>query len=363
MRCSIEYALPRLTAIRHSVECAIIVNDFTPDSDGSKVNNEMRSTEVRPHGPFRFRITDPAELGPQLEPVAPNVSAVHSGTEGFSGDFHACRLPHVGLFTVRLENVRIYRSPSDYVALTVPLDHELRFFADDETGDFLPGRVHILWPQDQMDLRISKSTSMLVATYPIHWLRERWKTGSALDAKVAPVASDCLSLEVPEGRAFWRHINFVWSEICGGAVFLKSAVATAEIEKTSAALLLLAFENGAICGASDVDERVLNWPIERVEEYVRSNIGEQISLADLVTVSNASPSSLLRAFRIHRGMSPMKYVKQVRLESVQRTLLAAKSGVTTVTTVAMDHGFFQLGRFSADYRRAFGELPSETLGR
>jgi len=62
-------------------------------------------------------------------------------------------------------------------------------------------------------------------------------------------------------------------------------------------------------------------------------------------------------------MSPMKYVKQIRLESAQRALLAADNGSTTVTCVAMDHGFFQLGRFSADYRRAFGELPSVTLLR
>ena len=59
----------------------------------------------------------------------------------------------------------------------------------------------------------------------------------------------------------------------------------------------------------------------------------------------------------------MKYAKQIRLESAQRALLAARSGITTVTDVAMDHGFFQLGRFSADYRRVFGELPSVTLGR
>jgi AraC family ethanolamine operon transcriptional activator len=59
----------------------------------------------------------------------------------------------------------------------------------------------------------------------------------------------------------------------------------------------------------------------------------------------------------------MKYAKQIRLESAQRVLLAARSGITTVTDVAMNHGFFQLGRFSADYRRVFGELPSETLGR
>ena len=99
------------------------------------------------------------------------------------------------------------------------------------------------------------------------------------------------------------------------------------------------------------------------EAYIRSNLGDQIILADLVTASETSASSLLRAFRIHRGITPMKYVKQMRLECAQRTLLAAKRGTTTVTTVAMDHGFYQLGRFSADYRRVFGELPSETLGR
>ena len=32
----------------------------------------------------------------------------------------------------------------------------------------------------------------------------------------------------------------------------------------------------------------------------------------------------------------------------------------TVTTVAMRFGFVHLGRFAAEYRRMFGEIPSET---
>ena len=146
-------------------------------------------------------------------------------------------------------------------------------------------------------------------------------------------------------------------------MFLKSPTATSEIEKTSAALLHMAFESGAICGAQDTPLEATDQVLEKAEAYIRANLGEQIGLADLVTVSDTSASSLLRAFRIHRGTTPMKYVKQIRLESAQRTLLAAKTGLTTVTEVAMDHGFFQLGRFSADYKLAFGELPSDTLGR
>jgi AraC-like DNA-binding protein len=327
------------------------------------VGLNLQSTEPSSGKPFHFRVTDPVEFGRRLGPVAANVTAEQGGEDRFSADVRACKLFNLGLFSVRIEDARVCRPPSDYIALTVPLDHELRFFDGDETGGFLPGRVHILWPHDRMDLDISEASSLLVATYPISWLRKRWRKGSALDANVTPVASDCLSLEVPEGRAYWRHLNFIWAEVCNDAVFLKSEAVTREIERTSAALLLMAFENGAICGTPDSQPKDSDRGLEMTEAYILNHLGEQITLTDLVTASDTSASSLLRAFRTHRGITPMKYVKQMRLESAQRTLLAAKLGTTTVTTVAMDHGFFQLGRFSADYRRAFGELPSETLGR
>ena len=63
----------------------------------------------------------------------------------------------------------------------------------------------------------------------------------------------------------------------------------------------------------------------------------------------------------HRDTTPMRYVKQLRLEAVHRSLLAADASDTRVSDLAADHGFFQFGRFAADYKRAFGELPSETL--
>ncbi len=346
-----------------SVECAIIVSVLATSwllLTGVGLN--LQSAESSSNGRFRFRVTDPVEFGRRLGPVAANVTAEHGGQDRFSADVQACQLPHIGLFSVRIVNARVYRPPSDYLALTVPLDHDLRFFDGLETGSFSPGRAHILWPHQQMDLHIPEASSLLVATYPSAWLRECWRKRSTLDREVAPVASDCLSLEVPEGRAYYRHLSFVWSEISNDAVFLKSAEASNEIERTSAALLLLAFENGAVCDAQDAQPEDSDPGLEMAEAYILSNLGEQISLADLVTVSNTSPSSLLRAFRIHRGTTPMKYVKQLRLESAQRALLSAKNGTTSVTTVAMDHGFFQLGRFAADYRRAFGELPSETLG-
>ena len=45
----------------------------------------------------------------------------------------------------------------------------------------------------------------------------------------------------------------------------------------------------------------------------------------------------------------------------RHALLLASEGEATVTAIAMAHGFWQLGRFSVDYRGLFGEAPSATL--
>ena len=55
----------------------------------------------------------------------------------------------------------------------------------------------------------------------------------------------------------------------------------------------------------------------------------------------------------------MQYLKLVRLERVRTRLL--KDGPTAqISSIAMSEGFGHLGHFSADYKRAYGESPSQT---
>jgi AraC-like DNA-binding protein len=104
------------------------------------------------------------------------------------------------------------------------------------------------------------------------------------------------------------------------------------------------------------------WQLRRVEEYIEANWSKPISIDDLAAIAGVSGRTLLRHFRTWRGMTPMDFVKQLRLKHSKK-LLEEPSSRTTVLSVALLCGFQSPGHFSRDYRKAFGELPSETLKR
>ncbi len=72
--------------------------------------------------------------------------------------------------------------------------------------------------------------------------------------------------------------------------------------------------------------------------------------------------SLYEGFRRFRGTSPMEFLRTMRLRRVREDLIDAPAG-TTVSDVATRWGFYQFGRFAAQYRQLFGETPSATLRR
>jgi transcriptional regulator GlxA family with amidase domain len=85
-----------------------------------------------------------------------------------------------------------------------------------------------------------------------------------------------------------------------------------------------------------------------------------VSLASLCRLTGLSERGLRNAFYSVCGMSPTRYMLVLRLRDVRRALCEATTR-TTVTAVATNYGFFELGRFAGTYRAAFGETPSDTL--
>ena len=74
-----------------------------------------------------------------------------------------------------------------------------------------------------------------------------------------------------------------------------------------------------------------------------------------------SERGLRNAFNAVRGMSPKQCVIHDRLHGVRRKLSDPGALPATVTDVATEYGFFELGRFAGRYKAVFGETPSATL--
>jgi transcriptional regulator GlxA family with amidase domain len=58
----------------------------------------------------------------------------------------------------------------------------------------------------------------------------------------------------------------------------------------------------------------------------------------------------------------MSALRGTRLEIARQRIMRAAEN-ETITGIAMECGFFHLGRFSSAYSQAFGEAPSQTMRR
>lgn len=84
-------------------------------------------------------------------------------------------------------------------------------------------------------------------------------------------------------------------------------------------------------------------------------------LTDICENIGISARTLRFIVRKHLGIKPQQYLNDRRLHLARKSLILATKGATTVTNVATQLGFWELGRFAVNYRLMFGESPAATL--
>jgi AraC-like DNA-binding protein len=84
-----------------------------------------------------------------------------------------------------------------------------------------------------------------------------------------------------------------------------------------------------------------------------------LTTSTLAAQCHVSVRTLQEGFRRHLGISPMAYVRLVRLRCAHRELQRAQPTVDSVATIA--RGFTHLGRFAAAHKATYGETPLQTL--
>lgn len=98
--------------------------------------------------------------------------------------------------------------------------------------------------------------------------------------------------------------------------------------------------------------------LRRALEYIESQAESDIALVDIAAAAYVSASTLLRLFRTHLNMSPMAFLRQLRLDRARVELRSDRA--RTVQETAQRWNFQNASKFSRAYAERFGELPSDT---
>jgi AraC-like DNA-binding protein len=103
--------------------------------------------------------------------------------------------------------------------------------------------------------------------------------------------------------------------------------------------------------------------IAKLDEILAENQGEPVYLAEICAATGATERTLRACCHEHLGMGVIRYLWLRRMHIAHRALEQATPTTATVTEIATECGFWELGRFSVEYRALFGETPSQSLRR
>ena len=311
---------------------------------------------------LRFSTSDPDEWVESMSSIAPGLSCGPVGSKRMNTEILGARLPDLGIFASTLDHFQVSSESRPFYAATIPLEGSSEFLVGNSFEEIHRTKGHLQLPDRPFDAKIDRASfqSLQLCFDTAALDKFAFKLEGAAD-DAAPML-ETLDMKRPAVESFARHTVFIWREILRGGPILNSPLVAKESSNLLAMLLILA-ARAPETNPGDARPIGNSAGVRRAEEYVAANLSNPISIADVAVVAGMSARNLSREFRRHRGTTVKGFIKERRLEAANRRLLTADPSETNVTQVAMDLGFEQLGRFSADYKNAFGELPSESLAR
>lgn len=162
----------------------------------------------------------------------------------------------------------------------------------------------------------------------------------------------------PAAAAAWRSTCLhLQNEVL--PVFENNPLVVANAIRLLVATTLATFPNSTLMDWTAADRRDAHpRTVRRAVTFIEDNAAKDITVADIARAARVSIRAIQLAFRRHLDMTPMAYLRRVRLSCADADLRAANG---TVTMIAARWGYARPGVFAAHYRAAYGVSPSQTL--
>ncbi len=281
-----------------------------------------------------------------------------------AADTRMCKFdtPGLSLYSLRYgAEVEIHPVPYDGFSLVhFSLSGGIEIEADGQCQPVRQGRAIVSSPRRRIDLHWSGASEQLILRLPHRVLEgAAGRLGQPHLYNAIRRTPGLLLTEAASGQ--WLAQLQAFTALEKHARESEAHRPWLEHMEYGLAMFLLLQAGPTVAATDDGDRpkaRQARRRLDRLHGFALSHLSLPVTLADLASAAALSERQLNVLCHEHLGMSPMAWLRGLRLDAVRAALLADPH--CDLAGIAMLHGFHHLGRFSAHYRARFGELPRET---
>ena len=170
-----------------------------------------------------------------------------------------------------------------------------------------------------------------------------------------------LPTDTSAGQNWLQTLGWAYSQLSSKS--LPSSYLESQIGEVLASSLLEFHEsNHSQALRESAEKKVIPAVVRMIEEFMEEH-AQELTISQIARHAGVTARTVQLSFQRYRGLSPMQWLKEIRLQRVRVELETKQLFGGEVSSTALKWGFTHLGRFSAEYKQRFGESPSMTLRR
>ncbi|GBL59054.1 araC family transcriptional regulator [Pseudomonas citronellolis] len=227
-------------------------------------------------------------------------------------------------------------------------------------SDSLHGSIHA--PDESLEMNWSGDCQKLVVRIERGALERH--AGALFDHDLRqPLAfHPLMDLRNPAGAVWGQTARQLFDVLQRAPQLFEMPLVRAQFEQTLMTTLLAWQPNTLSERLGEPSAQVLPRHVKRAVDYIQAHAEQPISVETLAAIAGVSGRSIYHGFQRFLGVSPMRYLRDVRMERVHQDLKDPRQPAR-VTEILARWGFFQFGRFAIEYRQRYAETPRQTLAR
>lgn len=218
------------------------------------------------------------------------------------------------------------------------------------------GRAVIVGPRQDL-VMVARPTRALILGLSPGWL-EKKLSARGLPESNSPRWISSFNTRTGRGRALRKLCLQTARDLDHPASLLRAPHFFPHVESRLRQLLLDCLQESAPGGDQQPPVASGLGRLMTLEGWMAEHLHLPLGIDELASQAGLSPRAVQMAFRQHRGVTPLEFLRTLRLDEAHKRF-SSGSGLS-VAEVAGSLGFTHLGRFAGHYRQRFGESPAQT---